>query len=74
VRRSYDHIGLPLIRSVFTQVRVFDRRCSNCRRRVRGTPPETMPPGLPFSPPVLATLAYLHIGMRPFTTGFPADG
>jgi Transposase IS66 family. len=55
VRHAYNHIELPPIRPVVTRVRIFGRRCPNCRRRVRG-----MPPGSPFGPSVLAMLAYLH--------------
>jgi transposase len=60
VRHAYDHIDLPPIRPVVTRVRIFGRRCPGCRRRVRGSPPERMPPGSPFGPSVLAMLAYLH--------------
>ncbi|MBP2316056.1 IS66 family transposase [Azospirillum soli] len=60
VRHAYDHIALPPIRPVVTRVRLFGRRCPSCRRRVRGVPPDTMPPGSPFGPSVLALLAYLH--------------
>jgi transposase len=40
-------IDLPPIRPVITRVRLFGQRCPACRRRVRATPPETMPPGSP---------------------------
>src|SRR5512135_506661 len=60
VRHAYDHIDLPPIRPVVTRVRLFGRRCPNCRRRVRGTPPEAMPSGSPFGPSIMAMLAYLH--------------
>jgi transposase len=60
LRQAYDHIDLPPIRLVVTRVRLFGRRCPACRRRVRATPPETMPPGSPFSPSIVAMLAYLH--------------
>jgi transposase len=59
-RHVYDHIDLPPIRPVVTRVRIFGRRCPGCRRRLRGTPPATMPPGSPFGPAVVAMLAYLH--------------
>ena len=60
LRHAYDYIGLPPIRPVVTRVRIFGRRCPGCRRRVRGAPPETMPPGSPFGPSVVTMLAYLH--------------
>lgn len=60
VRHAYDHIDLPPIRPVVTRVRIFGRRCPGCRRRVRGTPPETMPAGSPFGRSIAAMLAYLH--------------
>jgi transposase len=60
VRHEYDHIDLPPIRPVVTRVRVFGRRCPGCRRRVRGRPPETMPPGSPFGRSISAMLAYRH--------------
>ena len=60
LRHAYDHLDLPPIRPVVTRVRVFGRRCPACRRRVRGMPPATMPPGSPFGPSVVALLAYLH--------------
>jgi transposase len=60
VRHAYDHIDLPPIRPIVTRVRLFGRRCPCCRRRARGTPPETMPPGSPFGDTILAMLGYLH--------------
>ena len=60
LRHASDHIDLPPIRPVVTRVRIFGRRCPGCRRRVRGTPPPTMPPGSPFGPSVGTMLAYLH--------------
>lgn len=60
LRHAYDHIDLPPIKPVVTRVRVYGRRCPGCRRRVRGTPPEAMPPGTPFGPSIIAMLAYLH--------------
>ena len=60
VRHAYDHIDLPPIRPVVTRVRIFGQRCPACQRRVRGVPPDTMPPGSPFGPSILAMLAYLH--------------
>ena len=60
LRHAYDHIDLPPLRPVVTRVRLFGRRCPGCRRRLRGTPPEPMPPGSPFGPSVGAMLAYLH--------------
>lgn len=60
VRHAYDHIELPPIQPVVTRVRLFGQRCPSCRRRVRGVPPATMPPGSPFGPSILALLAYLH--------------
>jgi transposase len=60
VRHSYDHIDLPPVRPIVTRVRIWGRRCSSCRRRVRGVPPTTMPPGSPFGPSIMAMLAYLH--------------
>ncbi len=60
VRHAYDHIDLSPTRPVVTRVRIFGRRCPGCRRRVRGAPPETMPPGSPFGRSILAMLAYLH--------------
>ena len=60
LRHAYDHIDLPPIRPVITRVRLFGQRCPACRRRVRATPPETMPPGSPFGPSIVAMLAYLH--------------
>lgn len=60
VRHAYDHIELPPIQPVVTRVRIFGRRCPACRRRVRGVPPDIMPPGSPFGPSILAMLAYLH--------------
>lgn len=60
LRCAYDHIDLPPIRPVVTRVRLFGRRCPGCRRRVRGTPPETMPSGSPFGPSIVTMLAYLH--------------
>ena len=60
LRHAYDHIDLPPIRPVVTRVRLFGRRCPDCRRRVRGTPPEMMRPGSPFGPSIGAMLAYLH--------------
>lgn len=60
LRHAYDHIDLPPIRPIVTRVRIFGRRCPGCRRRVRGVPPDTMPPGSPFGPSILAMLAYLH--------------
>jgi transposase len=60
VRHAYDHIDLPPLRPVVTRVRIYGQRCPACRRRVRGAPPEAMPPGSPFGPSVVAMLAYLH--------------
>ena len=60
LRHAYDHLDLPPIRPVVTRVRVFGRRCPACRRRVRGMPPATMPPGSPFGPSIVTMLAYLH--------------
>jgi transposase len=60
LRHAYDHIDLPPFRPVVTRVRLFGRRCPGCRRRMRGTPPETMPPGSPFGPSIVTMLAYLH--------------
>lgn len=60
VRHSYDHIDLPPVRPIVTRVRIWGRRCSACRRRVRGSPPAAMPPGSPFGPSIMAMLAYLH--------------
>lgn len=60
LRHAYDHIDLPPLRPVVTRVRLFGQRCPACRRRVRATPPETMPPGSPFGPSIVAMLAYLH--------------
>jgi transposase len=60
LRHAYDHLDLPPIRPVVTRVRLFGQRCPACRRRVRGTPPETRPPGSPFGPSIVAMLAYLH--------------
>ncbi|HYD31373.1 MAG TPA: IS66 family transposase [Azospirillaceae bacterium] len=60
LRHAYDHLDLPPLRPVVTRVRLFGQRCPACRRRVRGTPPETMPPGSPFGPSIVALLAYLH--------------
>ena len=60
MRHVYDHIDLPPIRPVVTRVRIFGRRCPGCRRRVRGVPPKTMPPGSPFGPSIVTMLAYLH--------------
>lgn len=60
LRHAYDHIDLPPLRPVVTRVRIFGQRCPRCRRRVRGAPPEAMPPGSPFGPSIMAMLAYLH--------------
>lgn len=60
LRHAYDHIDLPPLRPVVTRVRLFGQRCPACRRRVRATPPATMPPGSPFGPSIVAMLAYLH--------------
>jgi len=60
LRQAYDHIALPAIRPIVTRVRIWGRRCSGCRRRVRGAPPAGMPPGSPFGPSIMAMLAYLH--------------
>ena len=60
LRHAYDHIDLPPFRPVVTRVQLFGRRCPGCRRRMRGTPPETMPPGSPFGPSIMTMLAYLH--------------
>ena len=60
MRHVYDHIDLPPIRPLVTRVRIFGRRCPGCRRRVRGVPPKTMPPGSPFGPSIVTMLAYLH--------------
>lgn len=60
LRHAYDHIDLRPIGPVVTRVRLFGRRCSDCRRRVRGAPPEMMRPGAPFGPSIGAMLAYLH--------------
>jgi transposase len=60
LRQAYDFVELPAIRPVVTRVRIFSRRCPECRRRVRGAPPAAMPPGSPFGPSVVTMLAYLH--------------
>jgi transposase len=60
LRHAYDHIDLPPLRPVVTRVQLFGRRCPGCRRRMRGTPPKTMPPGSPFGPSIVTMLAYLH--------------
>lgn len=60
LRQAYDHVALPPIRPVVTRVRIFGRRCPGCQRRLRGVPPEGLPPGSPFGPSVVAMLAYLH--------------
>jgi transposase len=60
LRHAYDHIDLPPLRPVVTRVRLFGRRCPNCRRRVRGAPPKTLPPGSPFGPSIVTLLAYLR--------------
>jgi transposase len=52
LRHAYDHLDLPPLRPVVTRVRIFGRRCPACRRRVRGAPPPTVPPGSPFGPSV----------------------
>jgi transposase len=60
LRHAYDHLDLPPLRRVVTRVQLFGRRCPGCRRRMRGTPLETMPPGSPFDPSIVTMLAYLH--------------
>jgi len=60
LRHTYDYIDLPPLRPVVTRVLLFGQHCRACRRRVRPAPPETMPPGSPFGPSIVAMLAYLH--------------
>jgi transposase len=65
IRHISDHIDLPPNPPVVTQIRIFDRGFSGCRR-MRGTLPETMPAGSPFGRSITAMLAYLH--HCPFTS------
>lgn len=37
-RQRYDHINLPVIRPVVTQVELFGGRCGDCGRRCRAEP------------------------------------
>ena len=59
-RERYDHIDLPIIRTVVTRIEIFGGRCGECGRRYRAEAPAAMQPGTPFGPGIRSLLMYLH--------------